>query len=105
LIGPQRLLVEFADLFQGRLKPSIVLQLPADLRNLFSAQADVANPPLGVTDGQHPNGMSFPAVAFRAALTMADRTLQQTTAQDICEVRKFAQQSIASPYYRLMFHY
>src|SRR5437879_1755377 len=58
-IGPQSLLIEFADLLQGVFPSVKVLQVAAHLGDLFLLQAEVTDHALGVADGQDPNGVAL----------------------------------------------
>jgi hypothetical protein len=80
-IGTQSPLVEFADLLQSRLESPVVAQRTAYLGNLFGTQADMPNPPSGISHRKHRYWMSFSSFTLWAPLTVANYPLQQQAAK------------------------
>ena len=61
----------------------VVAQPLLDDRLLFGAKAELLGTPAGITDGQHPYGMTFSVGANGAAGAMPNDAVEQGTADDL----------------------
>ena len=83
LLGTQQLVVEFADTLQGGLQFLIIVEPLLDGGDDLGAEADLLGATTGVTDGQHPNRVTFAVGTDRAAGTMTDVAMEQRAAENL----------------------
>ena len=81
--GAQQLLVNLADLLNGRFQFVKVGQTTFYMRDLILTETDLADARAGIADGENRYGMSFAAIALGAARAMPDDPLKQGTAEDV----------------------
>ena len=86
-IQPQKLLIQFADRFDGFLEVAEMLDGFTNLRDLCRAEAKLRCLAAGVTDVENPKGAALAASAFRAASGMMDGTFEQGAAENIADRR------------------
>jgi hypothetical protein len=73
--------------------------------DLVLAEADLARTPTRIADSENPDEMSFTTVAFWAACTVTNDSLEQRAAEDILGVGKRRGEAIALVDSSVMFHY
>ena len=77
-----------ADLFQSVLHMAIVVQLTANLSNLFWMQTDLPRAPSRIGHRKHRDRMPFASFALGASLTVANGALQKRTAENVTQIGK-----------------
>ena len=89
-------MIEFADRLDRLLEFLIIGEPLAHLGNPLAAQAELPRASTRIAHGENRQRMPFAARALRAALGMiADRPLQQRTAQDLAGHREPVEQLLA----------
>src|ERR1035438_81190 len=83
VLGPEQLVVEFADSFQSGLEFAVVAQPLLDQRLLFGGEADLLGAPTGIADGQNPDEMAFATGTDGATGAMANAATQQGAAENL----------------------
>jgi hypothetical protein len=103
--GAEQLLIEFADLLNRGLQFLIIRQTTFDLRDLLLTEADLSRALAGVSDCEDGNGVTFAAVALRAAGAVADDAFEQGAAENVGGVGESRSEAIAFVGELFMFHY
>jgi hypothetical protein len=103
-LGPQQLLVEFADLIERRLQCVIVLQALLHMGGLLLAQTDLMHTAAGITNGENGDRMPTTAIAALATLAVTDGAVEQGAAQDIAGCGKPRQEPVALANDLLLIH-
>jgi hypothetical protein len=104
-LSAEQLLIELADLLNRRLQFLIIRQTTFHLRNLFFTEADLARALAGIADREDSNGVTFTAVALRAAGAMTDDAFEQGAAENVGSVGESRGEAIAFAGNLGMFHY
>ena len=89
------MLVHFANFLNGRLQLLIVGQTALHMSHLILAEADLADTPAGIADGENGYGMAFAALALGTARAVADDAMEQRPTEDVRGVGKTRGEAIA----------
>ena len=77
------MLVNLADLLNGRFQLSIVGQTALYMSDLILTKTDLTDARAGIADGENRYGMSFAAIALGTTRAVADDSLKQGAAEDV----------------------
>ena len=89
------MLVNLADLLNGRFQLLIVGQTTLDMSDLILTETDLADARAGIADGENRYGMSFAAIALGTARAVPDDSLEQGAAEDVPGVGEARGEAIA----------
>ena len=87
LFRPQKNVVGLANGFQLGFEELVVLEPLLDLGLQFGTDGELPGDATRIPHGQHADGMTATGGAFRTALLVADRALEQGTSEDLRERR------------------
>jgi hypothetical protein len=82
------LLVQLADLLNGRFQLLVVGQTTLYMSDLILTKTDLANTGAGIADGENRHGMSFATLTLGAVGAVPDNPLEERTAQDFRGIGK-----------------
>jgi hypothetical protein len=99
------LLVNLADLLNGRFQLLIVGQTTLYMSDLIFTETDLADARAGIADGENRYGMSFAAIALGTARAMPDDSLEQGAAEDVLGAGEARGEAIAFTKSGYMIHY
>jgi len=89
------LLVNLADLLNGRFQLLIVGQTTPYMSDLILTETDMPDAGAGIADGEDRYGMSFAAIALGTARAVPDDSLEQGAAEDVPGAGKARGKAIA----------
>ena len=96
--------VALADPLQGGFQFAVLGQATPHRSHLLWRQADLANDPSRIADGEDGDGMAIAAGAFGTAGAMADGALEQGAAEDFAGLGETAEEAVAPADDLLMIH-